>query len=574
MSATDNDIVITDMRRALPTEAFTAEEATVFAPVSKRPAGGWRIVEYESSLYRGFFLQSQDPKAAVLTIPLDLTGWHAVSIGLAAAGVKGPQRCAIEVRLTGQRRWQALQADGWGPLYEEPWIMADLTGRSLQVRYPRLGGGPQPVTVYNGVKYGPPAVARLFSIRARPMADVDIVAGQKSKPRDAMYGTDGHGVLIAANPRRHRIRHFIRAFRDGDWNCCFYGGGGADTALYDTRAGSLFGPDGLWDCDALQGAIARTLRAMIASGQDPLTIAVEQAHKQRHPIYVYMRNAMWTCEPPLDQVMRSPFHAAHPGCSIREADGTMVGTYLSIAFPDVRARMNAMFREYLEHGADGVAICFVRGFPLVRYEEPVLARYRELFGGDAREAKPDDPRIRRVWVEFATQWLREIRELVDAAGASAHHARRRVVVMVGPNPEWCLQWGIDVGGWAREKLIDVVMPYPRGIEFQNAEDGMVAGIAEFAELLRDTGVPQWPSLGSFADHNLSLYNYRCRAHRYFAAGADGLSRWDTDDCLAHVGLSHPILQRLWFEKYLPPADNTLISTAGLNRVYYSPRHGV
>jgi len=40
MSATDNDILITDMRRALPAEAFTAEETTVFAPVSKRPVGG------------------------------------------------------------------------------------------------------------------------------------------------------------------------------------------------------------------------------------------------------------------------------------------------------------------------------------------------------------------------------------------------------------------------------------------------------------------------------------------------------------------------------------------------------
>jgi len=72
----------------------------------------------------------------------------------------------------------------------------------------------------------------------------------------------------------------------------------------------------------------------------------------------------------------------------------------------------------------------------------------------------------------------------------------------------------------------------------------------------------------------SLATYRRRAHRYFTAGADGLSRWDTDGWLAHVGLSHPASQRLWVEKYLPPEDNTLISTAGLNRIYYSPGHGV
>lgn len=573
MNEGNNDILITDMRRARPAEAFTDKDTTVFSPVSERPAGGWRIIEYESSLYRGHFLQSQDPKAAVVTVPLELSGWHAVSIGLAAAGVKPPQRCAIEARLTGQRHWQLLQAEGWGPLREEPWIMADLTGKSLQVRYPRFGGEPQRMTLYNGVKLGPPAVARLFSIRARPLAEADVAALRKSEPRDAMYGTDGHGVLLASNPKRHRVRHFFRAFDRSDWTYCFYGGGGPDRALYATRVGERYGAEGMWDCDNIQNAIKRTLRGMIAAGEDPLTIAVEQAHKQCHPIFVYMRNAGWTCEPPLDQIMRSSFHARHPEYSIREADGTAVGTYLSIAFPKVRARMNAMLSEYLEHGADGVAICFVRGFPLVRYEEPVLQHFRELYGNDAREAKPDDPRLRRVWIEFATQWMREIRALTDAAGASAHYERRKVVIMVGPNPEWGLQWGIDVGQWAKDKLIDIVMPYPRGIE-QNPEDGMVAGIAEFAQLLHGTGVPQWPSLGSYADHNLRLFDYRRRAHRYFSAGADGLSRWDTDSWMARVGLNHPEIQRLWVDKYLPPADNTLISTAGLNRVYYPPRHGV
>ena len=122
-------------------------------------------------------------------------------------------------------------------------------------------------------------------------------------------------------------------------------------------------------------------------------------------------------------------------------------------------------------------------------------------------------------------------------------------------------------------LVDIVMPYPRGIE-PSPEDDMVAGIAEFANLLRGTGVPQWPSLGSYADHNLSLYDYRCRAHRFLAAGADGVSRWDTDTWLARVGLNNPEVQRLWVEEYLPPEENIVVSTAGLNRTIFSPRHGV
>ena len=231
--------------------------------------------------------------------------------------------------------------------------------------------------------------------------------------------------------------------------------------------------------------------------------------------------------------------------------------------------MNAMLREYLTYHADGVAICFVRGFPLVRYEEPVLKRYRQLHGGDATEAAPNDSKIRSVWAEFVTQWFREIRKLADDAGPSKFFNRRRILVMVGPNPEWCLQYGIDVQTLAREGLVDVIMPYPRGIE-TNGDD---LAVAEFAKLLQGTNVPILPSLGSYADHGLSIYDYRRRAHRFYSVGADGLSRWDTEPRLARLGFNNSEIQRLWVEKYMPPKDNTLVSMAGLERVIFSPRHG-
>ena len=345
-----SDILIADMSLATPREAYTADDATVFNPISPRPTGGWRVIEYESTSYTGRFLQSHDPQAAVLTIPLDLHGWHALSIGLAPMAVKSPQVCAIEVRLTGTSRWQLLKAEGWEGVREEPWLMADLTGKSLQVRYPRSIVKTGSTVTFNGVKLGPPAVARLFSIRATPMAEADVKAVRGAVPRDGLYGTDGHGVLVANRPDRHGIKRFFRAFAGGDWNLCFYGGGAADVGFYHTRVGELYGAEGTWDADATQLAIARTLRQMIAIGQDPLAIAVDQAHRQKHPIFIYMRNALWNCEPPLDQVMRSSFYAQHPEFCMREADGTVVGSYLSIAFDEVQARMNAMLEEYLTMG--------------------------------------------------------------------------------------------------------------------------------------------------------------------------------------------------------------------------------
>lgn len=254
------------------------------------------------------------------------------------------------------------------------------------------------------------------------MSAEDVRSLCNARPRDGLYGTDGHGVLLANRPDCHGINRLFRSFSGGDWNLCFYGGGGADTAYYNTRIGELFGAEGTWDADATQLAIARTLRQMIQ------------------------------------------------------------------------------------------------------------------------------------------------------AGPSAHYARRRVLIMAGPNPEWCLQYGIDVQGWVRERLVDIVMPYPRGIE--RSADDMIAGVAEFAALLRGADVPMLPSLGSYADHNLSLRDYRRRAHAFYTAGADGIARWDTQPWLARLGLNNAEAQRLWVEKYMPPPVEPLVSMAGLNRVIFSPRHGV
>ena len=75
----------------------------------------------------------------------------------------------------------------------------------------------------------------------------------------------------------------------------------------------------------------------------------------------------------------------------------------------MRRQLNGIMRECLERGADGACLCFARGFPLVRYEQPVLDRYRERYGGDARELDDRDERLRSVWAEITTEWIREIR---------------------------------------------------------------------------------------------------------------------------------------------------------------------
>lgn len=110
--------LITDLSIARPASRLIADDATTFGPISKPKRGAWRLIDYETERFSGRFLQASDPEAAELTVPLDCRGWHAVSIGIAATGVKqGP--ASIEVRLEGDEHWQHLRAAGWADYVEE-----------------------------------------------------------------------------------------------------------------------------------------------------------------------------------------------------------------------------------------------------------------------------------------------------------------------------------------------------------------------------------------------------------------------------------------------------------------------
>ena len=547
--------LITDLSIAQPSDRLIIGDTTTFGPISKPKPGAWRLIDYETELFSGRFLQASDRQAAVLTVPLDCDGWHAVSIGIAGTGVKqGP--ASIEVRLVGGEHWQHLRAEGWADFVEEPWIIADLTGRSLEVRFPQQGRGP--------------VLARLCSVRAVPVRDEHVRELAAEQPRPPMFIHDS----AVAEPGAEAIERVFRPYAGSAWTSGFYGVCGADCVDYATEVGNINGQDA-WDAEEGYLGSYDVVTRMMAMGLDPLKVAIDSAHRTGLALIVYLRVQLWTCEPPLDHQFRSRFYAAHPEYCCVEADGVVDHSKLSVAFPEVRRQLNGIMRESLERGADGVCLCFARGFPLVRYEQPVLDRYRERYGGDARELDDRDERLRSVWAEITTEWVREIRELLDEFGPSERYERRKLALIAGPDMEWCLGYGIDVGAWARSGLVDVVAPYPRGIERrEDLAAVMIDGVEEYARALEGTSVELVPSLGSFADHAMTVGELRTRADGCYRMGATGLSRWDTDHWMIHLQLESPVVQRLWVEHYMPPAANAVVSTAGLNRIRFNPRIGV
>ncbi|MBU4211257.1 MAG: hypothetical protein KKD33_01595 [Verrucomicrobia bacterium] len=550
-------LLITDLRCALPSEAWTDAGATVNnSEPSRQSSGKWQALHYRSALYEGYMLRTVYPDATPLRIPLGRSGWHAVSIGLAhAAGGE----TFVETRLTGDTKWRLLGDYYYRPpfdrarLCEEPWILADLTGQDLEIRCPADGWG--------GSAGGH---CSIYAVRAVPLRAEDVPAAASRHHRRFVLFSNTSSPFYSDR------------FANEEWDALCYNNGEADCLCYPTTVGTPI-MLGAWAVAGHLKQLFDSIRAPLARGEDCLRQCIDQVHGIGKRFWMGFRPQSWVhCMPSLDQILRSRFFSAHPECRCIEADGAALST-LSVAFPAVRAHINALLGETLARGADGVTLLFSRGFALVRYEDPVRERFRALYGVEARKVPDSDPRLHRVWAEFMTAWLRELRALLDAKGPAPLAKRRELTVMTGPCLEWNLAYGIDVEAWAREGLVDVVIPYPRhdhtdriGATIIDRTDGWI-DIEAYGRALKGTAAELIPSLGHFM-HLESLTVLRQRAHEYYQAGATGLCRWDNDDCMAGARLDDPEIQRVW-RACRPPQDNPLLEIGGLRVDAFSPGTG-
>ncbi len=553
------DILITDLSCARPTAGWTDADSQVHKPIAKPPAGLWRIIDYKTDHYDGRALMTTRPDSWELKLPLNRRGWHAICIGMSE---RQWGQAAIELRLSGQEHWQLFHTsagDGGGPVHEEPWLFADLTGQDLELRYPRhnnAAGNDLPTL---------DTVGSIYSVRLRPISPehVELLAGRRHAPM--VYINDGFGIFYqAAEPGPQIVDQAFEAFADGDWDICSFGNIGGDLVNFPATAGTLCGQDG-WDMVRAGDIRCRdNLGAMIAAGQDPLQQAIDKAHSQGHKLWMYLRPQAYMAEPPYDHILRSRFFSEHPELRCVEANGKPISK-LSLAYPEVRANLNVILEEALKRGADGLTLAFVRGYPCVRYEEPVCRRFAALYGEDARQQPDSEPRLRQLWAEFVTAWLQEVRGMLDDCPASDMSPRRELSVIVGPDFEWNLRFGFNVREWAHSGLVNAVMPYPY------VKDGEI-DVAAFAEAFKGTSTLLLPSLGTYAQ-NIRVAEIRQRANRFYAAGANGLSRWDCPAQLARLRLDDPVRQSLWCEHYLPPQDIQMTEFAGQNLEAFGPMLG-
>jgi len=231
--------------------------------------------------------------------------------------------------------------------------------------------------------------------------------------------------------------------------------------------------------------------------------------------FAYARMAHLHCSPPYD-AFRSEFFDAHPEFRCIDIDGVPVNR-LSIAFPEVRLEYIKLFAECVELGADGINAVFVRGLPLVLYEEPVREAFRKRHGKEIIDLPENEPSAQAMRAEFVTAYMREQREAMQEAGRGRKIA---IMAIVPATKDVCDFFGFDIARWVKEGLVDILCPYRWGVD---ASD-VALEMDFFCAAVRDTRVQLLPFINAVSVKD--PVDFLERAIALCKWPIDGLSVWD------------------------------------------------
>lgn len=281
------------------------------------------------------------------------------------------------------------------------------------------------------------------------MADAD---------RRIIINDDGFSNFFAERYRTVAdVREQILKYRDlpvavFEWS--FLAGSRAN---YPSRVTELVGT-GMTDFPRRGDKIAHeALRAIAESGVN-LTSAVAAACREAGVLcYPSMRmNGDYSTAAEgelIQREMNSTFWWQHPEWRIRNAKGDD-RTRLSYAFAEVRAFRLAILREVAASDIDGVNLDFMRHPPFFGYEEPLVRSFQAKYGEDARQVKPDDPRWLRLRSDVMTNFVREVRAMLDEAGEKRG---RRLGLSARVDWREYRTWGCDIDQWVKAGWLDYLV---------------------------------------------------------------------------------------------------------------------
>ena len=402
----------------------------------------------------------------------------------------------------------ALLPDRRDVIQEQFLTVAKLDGQSLDITQQSA----LPATV---------CYVKLVPLTAEESAAWLVAREAKRATRTSIATFDGHSWIWPYKPQTaDDLRANFRGFEDSDVGKWWFQVLGADLTCYDSRVGNIPGEGTTDFSSGAHATFVSLLKALTKKGINPLQVAREAARAQGAEFHVMVRPAGWKAAIPYEETFNSKFYEAHPEWRCVDRDGTPT-MHMSYAVPEVRRQVLAIFRETLDLQPDGVGLLFNRGMPMILWEEAFSARFQKLHGADARTLPEDDPRILALRATIMTEFITEIRALLDdTARTQGRGERYKISLGTFSTEADNRKFGFDLPLWIERGLVDDL-----GVAwFAHHTSFAQPDMAYYARLTKGTKVGVYPFVISWKPGKPQELCQKVTA--FYEAGASGIAIWD------------------------------------------------
>ncbi len=413
----------------------------------------WKVVPYTTASFAGQSLSAYaETDAPVVSLPLDTTGWHAVYVGVGTVS-NGIAETAnvVRVKLSGDEVFRRMSnhqrtnhTNARRDSIEELFLAVDdLTGQALEIAQ------------------APLLPAAIMYVKLVPLTDAEVsrwrTDARDPAVRPLIATFDGHSWIWPNRPRTAaHLKETFEGFQQSDFTKWWFQVLGADLVCYPTTVGTVPG----WDTEDFARwpyrEYVESLQALFAAGVHPLQVARDAAREQGVEFHIMIRPAAWQGSAGLEETFNSRFYREHPQWRCVDRDGTPT-YYMSYAAPQVREHVLDVLREALDVDPDGVGFLFHRGLPLMLWEDAFCQQFRAAYDDDARTVPEDDPRLYALRAKIMTQFLREVRELLDEQQRRAGRAKPYTVSVAAFSEQRDNEkYGLALEQWIDQKLVNDV----------------------------------------------------------------------------------------------------------------------
>ena len=494
----------------------------------------WHVMPFTAADVAGNLL-STGPETLVpqVTYPLRTRGWHAVSVGVHPTAEAEGEFSEVGVRLSGDPAFTNLTWSTEGhhlrrkEIQEIFWKVADLTGQDVvfaQVTR-RVAPGHGPSSIQAGA-------VRIAYLKLVPLTAGEVRGLQKERSggddRRLWAHNDSHGPHYVYRPTAaDHIRREIEPYRDSDFGRMFWEAGSGDLMHYFTKIGRTPDAPGVSVFPRVgDRLVAESWRSFLEQGVDPFQVAIDHTHELGMEFHAAYRLAGWTYPPPLNHSFAHGFFEKHPEWRCLNRDGSELPR-MSYAFAQVQGYCLAVLREMAQFPIDGICLLFNRRPPYLMYEQPLIDGFSARHGIDPRELAEDAPEWLAYRADFLTGFMRRVRKEMEDVGREQGRSRPIgiSVCVQGLAAENTL-FGVDVATWAREGLVDALIPYSASPLAMPTEQDTWASPAQLAPFVEATVGTDCVLAPNVMPRHMSPEEFRRKARMIYGTGADHLFFWD------------------------------------------------